>query len=109
MIITNLTQADFVSLSAVTAGIKDIKSVIEQVRQGAGQGWLRNAYFFFSGTKYGPSGELGHISFMDSDLQLNHLIRGVLSYGMGGTIIFDEPAREKNVVSMLDELGDMVR
>lgn len=32
MVIANLTQADFVSLSAVAAGIKEIKSVIEQAK-----------------------------------------------------------------------------
>jgi endonuclease IV len=88
---------------------EDFKRVIEQVRQGVGQGWLRSAYFFFSGVKYGPSGEIGQTSFVGSDLNLSHLIRSVLAYGMRGTIIFDEPGREKNIVSMLEELGDMVR
>ena len=87
----------------------DFKGVIEQVRQGVGQQWLRNAYFFFSGIRYGPSGEIGHTSFLGSDLELKHLIRSVLSYGMGGTLVFDEPDREKNIVSILDDLGDMVR
>jgi putative ATPase len=31
-IIANMTQADFVSLSAVTAGLKDVRSVIEQAK-----------------------------------------------------------------------------
>ncbi len=87
----------------------DFKSVVEQVRQGVGQQWIRDAYFFFSGVKYGPSGEIGHMSFMGSDLKLEHLIRTALSYGMSGTIIFEEPEREKNIVTMLDQLGDMVR
>jgi len=89
--------------------LDDFRNVIEQVKQGVGQQWIRDAYFFFSGVKYGPSGEIAHISFLDSDLKLRHLIKSVLSYGMRGTLIFDEPEREKNVVGILDELGDMVR
>ncbi|MCK4714255.1 MAG: hypothetical protein KAT35_01675, partial [Candidatus Aenigmarchaeota archaeon] len=88
---------------------EDFKSVVEQVRQGIGQQWIRDAYFFFSGIKYGPSGEIGHTSFVGSDLKLEHLIRTILSYGMGGTVIFEEPERERNIVAMLDQLGDMVR
>lgn len=88
---------------------EDFRKVIEQVKQVAGQHWLRNAYFFFSGVKYGPSGEIGHTSFLHSDLRLDHLIRSILAYGMRGTLIFEEPEREKNVVKILDDLGDMVR
>jgi len=87
----------------------DFKNVIEQVKQGVGQQWLRNAYFFFSGVKYGPSGEISHMPFMLSDLKLEHLIRSILAYGMRGTLIFEESERERDVVSILDQLGDMVR
>ncbi|UCD03202.1 MAG: hypothetical protein JSV63_01020, partial [Candidatus Aenigmatarchaeota archaeon] len=88
---------------------EDFKRIIEQVRQSIGQQWIKDAYFFFSGIKYGPSGEIGHTSFINSDMKLEHLIRSSLSYGIGGTIIFEEPEREKNIVAMLDGLGDMVR
>jgi len=87
----------------------DFKNVIEQVKQGVGQQWLRDAYFFFSGVKYGPSGEISHMPFLLSDLKLEHLIRSILVYGMRGTLIFEESERERNVVSILDQLGDMVR
>lgn len=87
----------------------DFKQIIEQVRQGYGPQWLKDAYMIFSGVKYGPSGELGRISMNQSDLNLEHLIRSTLSYGMNGTLIFDDPAKETNVVNMLDQIGDMVR
>ncbi len=45
MVITNLTQADFVSLSAVTSGIKEIKSVIEQAKLNR-SGYNRNTILF---------------------------------------------------------------
>ncbi|UCD03291.1 MAG: hypothetical protein JSV63_01485, partial [Candidatus Aenigmatarchaeota archaeon] len=61
---------------------EDFKRVIEQVRQNIGQQWIRDAYFFFSGVKYGPSGEIGHTSFINSDMKLEHLIRSSLSYGI---------------------------
>lgn len=90
-------------------GQDDFKAIIEKVRQGVGNQWLRDAYFFFSGIKYGPSGEIAHTSFVNSDIRLDYMIRAALSYGMGGTIIFEEPERERHVVDMLDQIGDMVR
>lgn len=87
----------------------NFRSVVDQLNRGIGQAWMRDAYFFFSGIKYGPSGELGHMSFIGSDLKLEHLIRTALSYGITGTIIFEEPEREKRIVDILDQLGDMVR
>ena len=87
----------------------DFKRVIEKVRQGVGQQWLKDAFFFFSGVKYGPSGEIAHTSFLNSDLSLEHLIRSSLAHGMRGTLIFEERDREKNVIHILDKLGDMVR
>jgi hypothetical protein len=88
---------------------EDFRSVIEKVRMNLGQQWTKDAYFLFSGVKYGPSGEIAHTSFVGSDMRLDYLIRTTLSYGMGGTIIFEEPEREKQIVAMLDQLGDMVR
>ncbi len=88
---------------------EDFKAIIEKVRQGIGPQWLRDAYFFFSGIKYGPSGEIAHTSFVNADIRLERMIRAALSYNMGGTIIFEEPEREKGIVDMLDQLGDMVR
>jgi hypothetical protein len=88
---------------------EDFKAIIEKVRQGVGNQWTRDAYFFFSGIKYGPSGEIAHRTFVGSDLKLEHMIRAALSYNMGGTIIFEEPEREKHIVEMLDAIGDMVR
>lgn len=87
----------------------DFKRVIEKVRQGIGNQWLRDAYFFFSGINYDLNGEISHKSFVNADLKLEYMIRAALSYGMGGTIIFEEPERETQIVDMLDRLGDMVR
>jgi hypothetical protein len=89
--------------------VEDYKHVIEKVRQGLGIQWLHDAYFFFSGIKYDLSGEIEHKSFVNADIKLEHMIRAALSYGMGGTIIFEEPEREAQIVDMLDRLGDMVR
>ncbi|MFH0956779.1 MAG: TIM barrel protein [Candidatus Aenigmatarchaeota archaeon] len=89
--------------------VEDYKNVIEKVRQGLGNQWLHDAYFFFSGIKYDLSGEIEHKSFVHADIKLEHMIRAALSYGMGGTIIFEEPEREAQIVDMLDRLGDMVR
>jgi hypothetical protein len=85
------------------------QQIIEKVRQGIGMPWLKNAFFLFSGVRYGPSGEIDHISFLNSDLRLEHLIRSAMVYDIKGTLIFEEPEREKRVVQIIEELGDMVR
>ena len=88
---------------------EDFKKIIEQVKEGVGGRWVSEAFFFFSGIRYGNSGEICHTSFLGSDMKLEHLIRSILSYGMKGTVIFEDPEKEKNIVTILDELGDMVR
>jgi len=87
----------------------DYKKIIDKVKEGIGHQWLNDALFFFSGVKYGLSGEIAHISFVDSDLNLFHLIRTILAYSIKGTLIFEEPEREKRIIEVLDKLGDMVR
>ncbi len=88
---------------------QDFRRVLDQVRAAVGQSWLQNAFFFFSGISYGPSGEIRHIPLDKSDISLDYLIREVMSLNMGGTLIIEDPDREKFVLSRMEELSDMVR
>jgi deoxyribonuclease-4 len=87
----------------------DFKKIINQVKSVYTRPWLSNAYFLFSGITYGPSGEIKHIAFKNSDLSLEHLIRSIFWFGVKGTLVFETPNREKDIVNILDELADMVR
>ncbi len=87
----------------------DYRHVIDTLRAHIGSGWMRNAYFLFSGVSYGPSGEIQHIPLKESDLRLNDLIRQIMSFGIQGTLILEDPDREKLVLNMLNELAQMVR
>ena len=70
---------------------------------------IKSSYFLFSGITYGPSGEIKHIPLRESDIKLNDLIRQIMSFGIQGTLILEDPEREKLVLDMLDELAQMVR
>ncbi len=87
----------------------DYRRVIEEVVSAIGQGWLRNSYMFFGGVSYGPSGVTGSIPLRESDMKLEYLIKQIMSFGMQGTLILEDPAREKLILSMLDDLARMVR
>jgi hypothetical protein len=87
----------------------DFRRVFDKVRGEIGQGWLNNAYFFFSGVSYGPSGEIRHIPLAESDISLKTLIRQSISFGVKGTLIFEDPQKEKLILRILEDLGDMVR
>lgn len=87
----------------------DYRRVIEQVKTTIGRSWLDNAYFFFSGISYGPSGEREHIPLARSDINLEHLVRQIMTYNIKGTLIFEDPDRERFVLKMLDQMAAMVR
>lgn len=87
----------------------DYKSVIDNVRSSIGPGWVKNAYFFFGGVSYGPSGLVRKVPLKRSDMKLNDFIRQAMSFGMQGTLILDDPDKEQLVLNMLDELAQMVR
>jgi deoxyribonuclease-4 len=87
----------------------DFKRIIEKARAVGGGGWTDSAYMMFSGVKYGPSGEVGHIPLDKSDINLEFLIREVMGANLRGTLIFEDPDKEKWIVKNMEKLADMVR
>jgi deoxyribonuclease-4 len=88
---------------------EDFRRIIEKITSNIGTAWLQNAYFFFSGVSYGPSGEIKHIPLDRSDINLEYLIREIMASNIKGTLIFEDPGRDKFMLDMLDRLADMVR
>lgn len=88
---------------------QDYRKILDDTRSAVGQQWLNSAYFIFSGVSYGPSGKIKNVSFDRSDMNLEHLIREIMSLNIKGTIIFDDPDKDKFILNMLDRLADMVR
>ncbi|MFH1978583.1 MAG: hypothetical protein ABIJ92_04630 [Candidatus Aenigmatarchaeota archaeon] len=87
----------------------DFKQILNEVRASIGQQWLNSAYFFFSGVSYGPSGMTRTIPLSKSDLNLEYLIRESMSLNTKGTLIIDDPDKDKYILGILDKLADMVR
>lgn len=87
----------------------DFRRILDKTRAEIGQQWLRSAYFIFSGVSYGPSGAIAHRPILRSDMHLEHLIKSIQALNIGGTMIFETPNREQDILDMLNELGDMVR
>ena len=87
----------------------DFRKIITDVKRDIGSGWLQNAYMLFSGISYGPSGEIKHIPLEKSDIKLEYLIKEIMGGGVKGTLIFEDPEREKFILKTLEQLADMVR
>ncbi|RLJ08441.1 MAG: hypothetical protein DRP12_00605 [Candidatus Aenigmatarchaeota archaeon] len=88
---------------------EDFRRVFEKIKRELGPACLKDIYFFFSGIKYGLKGEIEHIPYRKSDLKLDLLIRESMAQGARGTLIFEDPDREQFFLSILEELGEMVR
>jgi len=87
----------------------DYRRILDATRGSVGNQWLTTAYFIFSGVSYGPSGKTRTVPYSRSDMNLEHLIREIMSLNIKGTIIFDDPDKDKFILNMLDKLADMVR
>jgi len=87
----------------------DFRRVMEKVVSGMGPYWTHNAFFVFSGAAYGPSGLTRQIPLTQSDMKLGYLIKQIMSFGAKGTLILDDPEKEKLIIRLISELEDMVR
>jgi deoxyribonuclease-4 len=96
------------SSGALTSEV-DFRRILDKTRSEVGQGWLSEAYFIFSGVSYGPTGATAHKPLKNADIHLEHLIKNIQSLNIKGTLIFETPGREKDVLDILQQLGDMVR
>ncbi len=88
---------------------QDYINVLEKLRQNVGAGMFHDSFFLFSGVSYGPSGEIRHIPLAQSDIKLEHLIKGIMSFNIKGTLIFEDPEKEKFILKNMERLGDLVR
>jgi deoxyribonuclease-4 len=87
----------------------DFKAILDKIKQSIGPRWFQGALFLFSGVSYGPSGIIKHVPLASSDIKLEYLIKEAMSAGVKGTLIFEDPDREKFILKMLERLADMVR
>ena len=90
-------------------GEQDFRFVLNKIKTDLGQPAIQNSYFMFSGVTYGPSGVIKYLPSTKSDLKLVHLITSIMSFGVKGTLMFEDPQREQSVLDILKEFGDMVR
>ncbi|MCX6814760.1 MAG: TIM barrel protein [Candidatus Aenigmarchaeota archaeon] len=87
----------------------DYMRILSKLKHEIGRGWVNNAYFLFSGVSYGPQGEIKHIPLRTSDMQLSHMIKESMAMDIKGTLILEDPEKEKLILRMLEDLADMVR
>jgi len=88
---------------------RDFELVLNQVRSAVGRKWLDEAFFIFSGVSYGPSGLTRTVPIDRSDLKLEHMIKASMSFNTKGTLIINDPEKEKFILKNLDKMADMVR
>ena len=87
----------------------DFKKVMGRLRQDIGPYWTQNAFFIFSGVRYGPSGLTRYVPINQSDMNLAFLVKQIMSFSAKGTLIFEDPDKEKFVIKLMSRLEDMVR
>ncbi|MFH1237444.1 MAG: TIM barrel protein [Candidatus Aenigmatarchaeota archaeon] len=87
----------------------DFRKIVDKVRAEVGHQWINDAYFIFSGADYDRTGAGKHKSIARSDMRLEHLIKTIQALNIKGTLIFETPNREKDIVDILQDLADMVR
>jgi deoxyribonuclease-4 len=87
----------------------DFRRIIDKVRAEVGHQWINDAYFIFSGADYDRNGAGKHKPIARSDMRLEHLIKTIQALNIKGTLIFETPNREKDIVDILQDLADMVR
>lgn len=88
---------------------RDFEMILNQIRRAVGSRWFENAYFFFSGASYGPSGFTRSVPLERSDLRLEHMIRAAMAFNVKGTLIIDDPSKDAYILRHLEEIADMVR
>lgn len=88
---------------------RDFELVLNQVRSAIGSRWFEQAYFFFSGASYGPSGLTRVVPIERADINLEHMIKASMGMNVKGTLILDDPEKERFILRNLDSLADMVR
>ncbi|MBN2101750.1 MAG: hypothetical protein JW716_02680 [Candidatus Aenigmarchaeota archaeon] len=89
--------------------LSDFDFIINSIRKEITPQWLSNAYLIYSGVAYGPSGLIGKKPIKMSDLSLEYVIKTIMKFNIKGTLVFDVPHKEKEIVDIIEEFGDMVR
>ncbi len=87
----------------------DFSRIFSELRTNIGANSLQNMFSIFSGASYGPSGLIKQIPINRSDMKIENLIDSFMGFGARGTLIFDDPEKEKFCMELLKNLAEMVR
>jgi len=72
----------------------EFASILERVEERLGRAALDNMHFHVSGIRYGPKGEIKHLTLKESDLQYGELMRALRDYEVKGLVICESPDLE---------------
>lgn len=75
---------------------KEFAGILKSVCKRLGRSALENLHIHFSGVKYGPRGELGHLNFDEADFLYKDLLKALLDGGAGGVVICESPNLEED-------------
>jgi len=88
---------------------EDFNKILSLLRTQLSSNYIRNMFCVFSGVSYGPSGLIKEIPINKSDMKIEHLINELMGFGARGTLILNDPERDKFCLDLLKSLADMVR
>lgn len=103
---------DFAHLHAregLNNSYKEFAGILDSIRKRLGRSALENLHIHFSGIKYGPRGELGHLNFAEADLKYKDLLKALLDAGAGGLVICECPNLEEDAALLKTTFGALTK
>lgn len=73
-------------------------AVLEQIKNGLGDGAIANMHIHVSGIAYGQKGERRHLDLEESDLNYTELLQALKDYKAGGLVICESPSLEADAL-----------
>ena len=93
---------DAAHLHARTNGLinteKEWNEMFDLYEKYLGKRSLSNVHLHYSGIEYGPKGEKKHLPFQKSDAEWKTYLKVLKKRGIGGTLVCESPAMEKDTV-----------
>jgi deoxyribonuclease-4 len=74
--------------------------ILERMGETLGETALKELHCHISGIEYSAKGEREHLALVDSDLDLEAILRSLLAFGCSGRILCESPAMEDDALKV---------
>jgi deoxyribonuclease-4 len=85
------------------------RKVLETYGEALGPEALKNLHVHLSGIEYTPKGEKEHLPLLESDFDLDVLLKALLDFDCGGRIVCESPLLEDDALVIQEKWKDLCR